>query len=370
MNWGHGDELMAAKKPSTQKIALIGAGKIGKLTTQLLNRKYDVTVFDIDKGKAQECAGEGDSFGQLDINHAKDLARALRGKELVISCCPYFCNERIALAAAELGLSYCDLSEDIRTGKAIERIAVGASGRIIPHCGLAPGATQIIANDMVRRYQPVTSVSIRVGALPENPTNALKYNLTWSTDGLINEYGNPCEAIIDGQLRTVEPLEGYERVSIGDVEYEAFNTSGGLGTLARSLTGKVKELNYKTLRYLGHRDLMKFLMVDLQLNEYREILKRILESAVPTTQQDRVVMLISVVGKTDGTLRQDSYTKVIPHGEIGGTHWTAIQKATASSVAAVVDLSLQGKIPKKGWVRQEDIDFQAFIESEYGSIFK
>jgi len=360
---------MATRKSASQGIALIGAGKIGKLTTRLLKKKYSVTVYDMDGKKARECSGPKGAYGRLDVNHPGELGAALKGKEMVVSCCPYFCNEKIAAAARALGLSYCDLSEDVRTGKAIQRIARGASTRFIPHCGLAPGATQIIAQHLVKINQPVTSVSIRVGALPENPTNALKYNLTWSTDGLINEYGNPCEAIIDGKLRTVQPLEGYERVRIGDVEYEAFNTSGGLGTLARSLKGKVKELNYKTLRYLGHRDLMKFLMVDLQLNEYREILKRILESAVPTTEQDRVVMLISVVGKAGGVLTQDSYTKVIPHGKLDGVHWTAIQIATANSAAAVVDLCQQGKIRKTGFVRQEEIDFEAFTGSDYGAIF-
>ena len=359
---------MAHKKSKTGKIALIGAGKIGKLAVLLLAKKYDVTVYDIDERRAKESA-DG-SYGQLDINHAEELRRALEGKELAVSCAPYFCNEKIALAARDLGLSYCDLSEDISSGMAIERIAGGAPTTFIPHCGLAPGFTQIIADHMVQRYEPVTSVSIRVGALPENPTNALKYNLTWSTDGLINEYGNPCEVLIDGRLHQVQPLEGYERLIVGDVEYEAFNTSGGLGTLARSLAGKVKDLNYKTLRYLGHRDLMKFLMVDLQLNEYRGILKQILESAVPTTQQDRVVMLISVVGKVGGSLRENTYTKVIPHGEIDGIHWTAIQIATASSLASVVDLCLQGKISKTGLVRQEEIDFETFIESEYGSVFR
>jgi saccharopine dehydrogenase-like NADP-dependent oxidoreductase len=342
---------------ASNKIALIGAGKIGKLGALLLGKKYDV-------------ASATRAHGQLDINHADKLRRALEGNELVISCCPYFCNEKIALAARDLGLAYCDLSEDISSGKSVEQISSSATTQFIPHCGLAPGFTQIIANHMVQRYDPATSVSIRVGALPENPTNALKYNLTWSTDGLINEYGNPCEILIDGQLRQVQPLEGYERLIIGDVEYEAFNTSGGLGTLARSLTGKVKDLSYKTLRYLGHRDLMKFLMVDLQLNEYREILKQILESAVPTTQQDRVVILVSVIGKVGGSLRENTYTKVIPHGDIDGIHWTAIQIATASSLASVVDLSLQGKITKKGLVRQEEIDFEAFTDNEFGSVFR
>jgi len=361
---------MAKKTSSSREIALIGAGKIGKLAAALLGKKYDITVYDVEEEKAKECAGAAGAYGQLDVNHAKDLRDALEGKEMVISCCPYFCNEKIALAARDVGISYCDLSEDIKSGTAIEKIAKGLSTRFIPQCGLAPGLTQIIANHMVQLYEPVTSISIRVGALPENPTNALKYNLTWSTDGLINEYGNACEVLIDGKLQQVRPLEGYERLVIADVEYEAFNTSGGLGTLARSFEGKVKKLNYKTLRYLGHRDLMKFLMVDLQLNEYRGILKQILESAVPTTQQDRVVMLISVVGKVGGSLRENTYTKVIPHGEIDGIHWTAIQIATASSLASVVDLCLQGKISKTGLVRQEEIGFDAFIESEYGSVFR
>ncbi len=197
---------MAKQNRTRKEIALIGAGKIGKLTTRLLQKKYQVTVYDIDKDKAKESAGPKGAHQRLDINQAKELRHALKDKEITISCCPYFCNEKIALAAAEMDVAYCDLSEDVSSGKAIERIAKGASTSIIPHCGLAPGATQIIANNMVERYRPVTSVSIRVGALPENPTNALKYNLTWSTDGLINEYGNPCEAIIDGKLRSVQPL--------------------------------------------------------------------------------------------------------------------------------------------------------------------
>jgi saccharopine dehydrogenase-like NADP-dependent oxidoreductase len=361
---------MAKNKSSAQRIALIGAGKIGRLAAVLLGKKYDITIYDINEESAKECAGAAGAYGQLDINHAQDLRDALEDKAMVISCCPYFCNEKIATAACDSEVSYCDLSEDIRSGMAIERIARGLSTRFIPQCGLAPGLTQIIANHMVQLYEPVTSISIRVGALPENPTNALKYNLTWSTDGLINEYGNPCEVLINGKLQQVRPLEGYERLVIGDVEYEAFNTSGGLGTLARSLEGKVKELSYKTLRYLGHRDLMKFLMVDLQLNEYRGILKQILESAVPTTQQDRVVVLISVVGKADGSLRENTYSKVIPHGEVDGVHWTAIQIATASSLASVVDMCLQGKISKTGFVRQEEIDFEAFIDNEYGSVFR
>lgn len=352
------------------KIALIGTGKIGKLAACLLAKKYDVTVYDIDPEKAGACAWENIHFGRLDVTKGRDLQRCLKDKEVVISCLPYFLDEKVARAARELGLSYFDLTEDINTGKTIENIAKGVKTKFVPHCGLAPGFTQIIANHLIQRFEQVNSVSVCVGALPEHPENTLKYNLTWSTDGLINEYGNYCEALIDGKLELVKPLEGYERLRVGNEEYEAFNTSGGLGTLARSLEGKVQNLSYKTLRYVGHCDLIKFLMYDLKLNLNRDMLKQILESAVPPTEQDRVVIMVSVAGKGDNLDRQETYTKVIPHGEIDGIHWTAIQITTASSLASVVDLCLRGKIRKTGFVRQEDIDFEAFVGTEYGSIFR
>src|SRR5438445_283618 len=84
---------------------------------------------------------------------------------------------------------------------------------------------------------------VLVGALPQFPTNEMKYNLTWSTDGLINEYGNACEAIHDGKLIELLPLEGLEHFSLDGVDYEAFNTSGGVGTLAETLAGQCRMLN-------------------------------------------------------------------------------------------------------------------------------
>jgi saccharopine dehydrogenase-like NADP-dependent oxidoreductase len=360
-----------ANPSAKDHIALIGGGKIGKLAAHLLARRYPVTVYDVSLERARESAeGTGAQFAALDAANEGQLAEALRGKALVASAAPYFCNQGIARAARELGLHYVDLTEDVETGIEIERIAAGAERCFIPHCGLAPGFIQIVAAHLAKAYENVERVAMRVGALPENPTNALKYNLTWSTDGLINEYGNPCEAVVDGALEKVQPLEGYERLGIEGVEYEAFNTSGGLGTLARTMAGKVRELNYKTIRYVGHRDLMKFLMFDLHLNEYREILKRILESAVPSTEQDRVVILVSVVGRRSGILRQQTYTRIVSHGEIAGRHWTGIQVTTASALAAVVDLVLSGKIGRRGFVRQEDIDLDAFLATEYGEVYR
>src|SRR4029079_13289823 len=182
-------------------------------------------------------------------------------------------------------------TEDVATSDAVAEIAESAAvGQIfMPQCGLAPGFISIVANDLINWFERIETVKMRVGALPQFPTGELKYNLTWSTDGLINEYCNPCAAIHAGRKIDVLPLEGLESFSLDGVRYEAFNTSGGLGTLAETLAGKVRDLDYKTARYVAHRAHMTLLVSELRLSERREVLKDILESAIPITFQDVVV---------------------------------------------------------------------------------
>ncbi|MCP4505054.1 MAG: saccharopine dehydrogenase family protein, partial [Fuerstiella sp.] len=189
-------------------------------------------------------------------------------------------------------------------------------------------------------FDTLDTVHMRVGALPQFPSNALKYNLTWSTDGLINEYCNPCESIHEGRRMEVLPLEGLEQFSLDGVRYEAFNTSGGLGTLCETLEGRARELNYKTIRYPGHCDLATVLVNDLRLSQRRKMLKDILENAIPVTYQDVVVVFCTVSGQRNGQLTQITDARRIYHEEIDDEHWSAIQITTAAGVCAAVDLFL------------------------------
>jgi len=208
-----------------------------------------------------------------------------------------------------------------------------------------------------------------VGALPENPTNALKYNLTWSTDGLINEYCNPCEAVRDGIRSEVPALEEVEHFSLDGTEYEAFNTSGGLGTLCDTLEGKVENLNYKTVRYPGHRDIVKMLVRDLRLGIRREILKDVLETAIPITYQDVVLIFVTVSGWQGGLLTQESTAKKIYAQEVGGKLMSAIQVTTAAGICAMCDLLVEGKLPQSGFVRQEEARLADFLANRFGAYY-
>jgi saccharopine dehydrogenase-like NADP-dependent oxidoreductase len=245
-------------------------------------------------------------------------------------------------------------------------LAKGAKTAFIPQCGLAPGFITIAANHVIHGMSDMHEVKMRVGALPEFPSNALKYNLTWSTDGLINEYIQPCEAVIDGKVSVVPALEGLEHMMIEGIEFEAFNTSGGLGTFALTLEGKVKHLSYKTMRYPGHNAILKLLLWDLGYREHRDELKKAFERALPTTRQDIVAIFVSAAGQVDGRYTERTYAKIVRHKEIGGHHWTAIQITTACGVTALLDLLREGVLPQHGFVRNEDVKFTDFIANRFG----
>jgi saccharopine dehydrogenase-like NADP-dependent oxidoreductase len=300
-----------------------------------------------------------------------DLAEVMRGRDCVISALSFAFNPVVARAALDAGISYFDLTEDVDTARVVRELAEQAKpGQIfMPQCGLAPGFVSIAAGHLTRSFDSLDLVAMRVGALPEFPSNAMQYNLTWSTDGLINEYCNLCESIYEGRSIRVLPLEGLEHFSLDGVHYEAFNTSGGVGTLCETFKGQVRELNYKTIRYVGHRDLMSFLVNELRLSQRRAVLKDILEKAVPITFQDVVITFCTVAGQRKGQFVQLSDARKIYQQTIDGEPWSAIQITTAAAVCAVLDLHCEGRLPLQGFVRQEQVDFNEFLRNRFGRYF-
>ena len=352
------------------RLLLLGAGKIGGAIVEYLvgSGDYTVTVADQDEA-ALALMREDAGRMAVDVTDRAALEKAVSGMDMVLSALPYYLNIAVAEAARAAGAHYFDLTEDVETTRAVRRIAEGADCAFVPQCGLAPGFISIVAYDLAKTFESLRTVHMRVGALPQFPTNALKYNLTWSTDGLINEYCNPCEAIHQSERREVLPLEGLEHFSLDGISYEAFNTSGGLGTLCDTLQGRVETLNYKTVRYPGHRDLIKLLVEDLRLGQRRHILKDVLEASVPMTKQDVVLIFVTVSGMRDGRLTQESYAKKIYNGRIGESEQSAIQITTAAGICAMVDLMRSGRLPAKGFVRQEDATLPDFLANRFGRAY-
>ena len=353
------------------RVLLMGAGQIGTAIAAYLSSAggFEVRVADIDQDALDHLSGITDvQTIKLSAHDQPALAEAIKDRDAVVSALTYEHNPPIVEAALAAGASYFDLSEDVRTSRKIMAAAKDAKpGQVfMPQCGLAPGFVSIAAHELTKPFDKLDAVHLRVGALPRFPTNALKYNLTWSTHGLVNEYCNPCEAIHDGEPTHVLPLEGLEHFTVDGTEYEAFNTSGGLGTLGDTLAGRVRTLNYKTIRYPGHRDHIELLAHELKLSERRDVFQDILEYALPTTDQDLVLVFCAVTGWRDGRLTQVTDARTIYHSTLFGRPWTAIQITTAMGVCAIVDLHAQGKIAGQGLVRQEAVSLGDFLDNRFG----
>jgi saccharopine dehydrogenase-like NADP-dependent oxidoreductase len=359
------------------RVLILGAGKIGALISGLLaeSGSYRVQLGDLD-GLAAEgvvrahAAGHLSGFA-LDATDTAALARHLAEHpvDAVISSLPYYCNAGVAEAARKAHIHYFDLTEDVEVTRAVRAIAAGAAQAFVPQCGLAPGFISIAAAELITHFEELRAVKLRVGALPQHPNNVLKYSLTWSTEGLINEYGNPCQAVNDGRLVEVAPLEGLEEIEIDGMRYEAFNTSGGLGSLAETHGARVESMNYKTIRYPGHCAQMRLLLNDLKLNYDRATLKRILENAVPQTLQDVVIVYAAVTGAQDGQLREENYVNKIYPQVIAGRLWSAIQVTTAAGITAVVDLVLEHKGHYGGFVAQEQFRLADILANRFGRYY-
>lgn len=355
-------------------VIVLGTGKIGAAIAKFLHYSgdYNILVGDIDfRALENLTASLPVNTFVIDVTDETALTKKLEGQDCVVSACPYEVNPIIARAAAKAGVSYFDLTEDVATTNAVRSITETTPGGLIfaPQCGLAPGFISILAHHLCSGFEKLEEVKMRVGALPEYPSNMMMYNLTWSTKGLINEYSNPCEAIHNGHKIEAIPLEEVEHFSLDGINYEAFNTSGGLGTLCETLEGQVRNLNYKTVRYPGHQYLMKFLIKELGFSDRRELLQEILENAIPITKQDVILIFCTVTGWKNGYLQQISDVRKIYPLNLYGETWSAIQLTTSASVCAVLDMYLKGKITQSGFLKQEEISLDAFLANRFGRYY-
>ena len=338
-------------------IGVIGAGKIGKtIATYLSSEGFTVKIADVEPRDI-------DGFVQLDASDKTALTQFVKSVDIIVSATLYHLNKGIADVCADTGVAYFDLTEDTEVSEHIR--LMNTSTFMMPQSGLAPGAVNIIASDLIRKFDTVEKVKMRVGALPKYPTNAMAYYLTWSTDGLINEYVNDCDVLSNHKHIKTQPLDGLEQVYIDGDRYEAFNTSGGSASMCNTFADKVKSLSYKTIRYPGHQASMKFLLDDLNLKHNKKKFVDLFDQEVPYTTADVVVMLVSVIGKKDGQLLEKTWSKKI-YGEDGHS---AIQRTTASGVCSVVTAYARGELTGEGFVSQESVDYKVFTNNKFGQVY-
>ncbi len=317
---------------------ILGAGRVGRTVAKLLNdhvKTIDtILVADITMPTGLPPGVQGIQEDLTDIHMVETL---ISQADIVVCCLPVSVMKFTipGKLCAQQGVHYVDVTEDVFLSDEHYKqhdLAVTNKCYLVPQCGLAPGLINIMGGEIFHRFDHCLDLQLSVGALPRIPTNSLGYAFTWSAEGLINEYINPCYAIANGVVQSLQPLEGLETFTIEGTVLEAFNTSGGLGSMPETL--KPLNMSYKTMRYPGHCEKMKFLLNDLRLRSNPKLAQDILTNAVPHTDDDVVYMRVSGTGMKNGQLNQETWTRAI--GPAKG--FTGLQLTTGFGAAVIVEM--------------------------------
>lgn len=348
------------------KIAVLGLGKVGELAAQLLHdAKFEVTGFDM--------RDVSDNFAfptkTVDLGSVASMRAEFEKVDAVLSCLPYHLNIEVARLAHDTGKHYFDLTEDVATTQTIIELAQTSRAAMAPQCGLAPGFVGIVGANLIAQLSECRSCRMRVGALPQNPTGLMGYAFNWSPEGVVNEYLNDCEVIEDGKRKWVSPMEWLETIYIDGIKLEAFTTSGGLATMCDTYLGQVANIDYKTMRYPGHMRLMNFFFHELLMRERRQEAGEILVHAKPPVEDDVVYLHVAAEGTSDAKPARKEFVRAYRPLKIGGKHRTAISWTTSASVVAVIEMVRDGKLPQRGFIKQEDIRLEDFLGTTTGALY-
>ena len=317
------------------KIALIGCGWMGQAIAFALHKLgHELVLIEYNSEHREEADVKWQSLGiqmpKWNERFNGHFFHNDRNKDidLVISAAPYQANWPIATLAIEHGIDYCDLGGNPRVSNDIQNFASAKNRcRVFTDLGLAPGYINIVASDMVDEMPDITDIHLFVGGLPLMPKGRLKYNLVFSIEGLINEYTGKCHILKDGEVVEVDALTGVEPYGSA---METFYTKGGLSQTLDFMKShtNVQNCSYKTLRYTGHADYIRFLIEDCQLR-HRE-LANVIHVACPPTKKDVVYMAIDYTRPKFGNRK----AAIIPANE----HWTAMQIGTSFPAVAVASI--------------------------------
>jgi lysine 6-dehydrogenase len=365
------------------KILVLGAGRMGHgAAYDLVHNSPDVrevTVADFDIAKAEAVATavgtDRITARKADASDYAAMVELFRGHDSVISCVNYWYNESLSKAAIETGANFCDLGGNnyvVDSQLALDDEAKAAGVSIIPDCGLAPGMVSILGMHGAARFDRVDEIHIRVGGLPQDPQPPLDYQLVFSVEGLINEYVEVARVIRDGKIVEVPSMTELESLEFENFPpLEAFQTSGGTSTLPDTFLGKIKHLDYKTIRYAGHCEKFKT-MIDLGLCSSEEIVAdfvkvkprkvfgELLQQHLPADGPDYVLVRLEFVGQKDGSSSRLRYDIVDRLDESTGL--SAMMRTTAFPASIMAQMMARGDVARRGATPQEiAIDPNKFV---------
>jgi lysine 6-dehydrogenase len=366
------------------RMLVLGAGQQGSACAYdlLTHTEHEVVLADLNVDSVaaflQPYLGDRLTTRRVDANDRGAIREAMQGVTATMSAFPYYYNLDMAVAAIAAGSHFCDLggnTEIVMQQKGLVDRARERGVSVIADCGLAPGMVNILAEMGIEQLDTTSEVTIKVGGLPQNPEPPLNYQIVYSLEGVLDYYTTLSWILRDGRQMQVEALSEVEPLDFPGVgELEAFHTAGGLSAMAQRYTGRIPMMEYKTLRYPGHAELIRIirelgLLSDAPVDvRGKQVVPRDLFIAVvgpklrrdPAESPDLVALRVEVAGEKDGKprrLRWDLLDHYDPETGI-----TAMMRTTGFSLAITGMLQARGEIEAGVWTPDEAMPGSTYID--------
>jgi lysine 6-dehydrogenase len=313
----------------------------------------------------------------LNVRDHEAVLAVMRESDAVMSAIPYYLNLQLAELAVEAGVHFCDLGGNTEIVFQQKALADGAKAKgvtVIPDCGVAPGMVNILAEHGIRQLDSVESVRIYVGGLPQHPEPPLNYQVVYSLEGVLDYYTTRSWVLRDGKRSQVTALSERESVEfpapVGTLE--AFHTAGGLSTMAFRYEGKIPEMEYKTLRYPGHAEIMESIreigLLDLEPVDVKgiKVVPRDLFVAAVGPKlfkpkgKDLLALRVTVSGTKGGKPAERRFDLVDRYDEAHGI--SAMMRTTGYSLSITGQMQVRKEVGPPGvWTPDECMPAEAYI---------
>lgn len=367
-------------------ILIAGAGGIGQATGLILACHNDINTkillgdrYDDSANSAAHYVNENSESTKaegflLPSEGISDTFKAkLEQADIILDCLPGSQAPRLAQLAHDYNCHYANLTEYVRETDQVTKIAENSSKGFILQTGLAPGYINVIAHHLFKKFtalhkvDKVDNIDMKVGALSRHARDPHFYAFTWSPIGVATEYIKDALVVEDYKTNKIPSLSATESILIQGIRYEDDFTSGGAADLPVALAGKVKNLNYKTLRFPGHYDWARKVISETPVgSEKVEYLNKTMLEKIPSVEDDVVIVFASVKGKDHkGVLRAIEKSIHVYPSKVGKETLRAIQTTTAAPLCEAAMLLLSGQL--SGPVFQSQIDTDSFLNGSFVS---
>lgn len=335
------------------KIAVLGAGMVGRTIALDLSKKFNVTSFDINVENLNKLSIQSNgkvltsSFDLQNYSYQK----ILNSFDFVVSAVPGFMGYKTLEAIINAGKNVVDISFFKEDAKQLDKLAKEKQVIAITDCGVAPGMSNLILGRYSKEIN-IETFKCYVGGLPLYPKVPFNYKAPFSPIDVIEEYLRPARLIENGKIVIKPALTELEMIYFNTIDngchLEAFNTDG-LRSLLNYLPG-IKEMKEKTLRYAGHANAITILKQGgfFEEDAIKDTTKVLLKSwKLEENEPEFTVMRVIIEGyDKEGYFEEVIYNLYDEFDK--NTNLSSMSRTTGYTCTAVVNLIINGLFKETG----------------------